>query len=86
VDYARGLEAVEALRPLVPNGATMAEFALRWILMHPEVTCAIPGARNAEQVEGNVRALDVPALPPETMRAAGQVYDRYLREAVHPRW
>jgi aryl-alcohol dehydrogenase-like predicted oxidoreductase len=86
VDYARGLEAVEALRPLVPNGATMAEFALRWILMHPEVTCAIPGARNAEQVEGNVRALDVAPLSDETMRAAAEVYDRYVREAVHARW
>lgn len=86
VEYARGLEAVEALRPLVPNGATMAQLALRWILMHPEVTCAIPGARDAAQAEGNVRATDLAPLSDATMAAAGDVYDRHLREAVHGRW
>src|SRR6266487_4552944 len=40
VDYERGLQAVEALRPYVPPGMTMAQMALRWILMFPAVTCA----------------------------------------------
>src|SRR5208282_3042645 len=50
VDYEVGLEAVEALRSLVPPGATMAQLALRWILMFDAVTCAIPGAKRPEQV------------------------------------
>src|SRR6266581_512593 len=54
VDYETGLRAVEELRTLVPQGASMAQLALRWILMFPEVTSAIPGAKNAEQAEGNV--------------------------------
>src|SRR5205814_9277231 len=62
VDYETGLQAVEQLRPLVPQGATMAEFALRWILMFPEVTSAIAGAKNPEQVEDNVRAATLPPL------------------------
>ena len=86
VDYARGLEAVEALRPLVPNGATMAQLALRWILMHPEVTATIPGARDAAQVEGNVHALDLAPLSAETMQRAREVYDTHFRSAVHSRW
>src|SRR5437588_662533 len=54
VDYATGLQAVEELRPLVPEGATMAQFALRWIIQHPEVTTTIPGAKTPEQIENNV--------------------------------
>ena len=45
VDFEKGLQAVEELRPLVPPGATMAQLALRWILMHDAVTCAVPGAK-----------------------------------------
>ncbi|GLV58493.1 aldo/keto reductase [Dictyobacter sp. S3.2.2.5] len=45
VDYETGLQAVEELRGLVPEGATMAQFALRWILMFPEVSTVIPGAK-----------------------------------------
>jgi aryl-alcohol dehydrogenase-like predicted oxidoreductase len=86
VDYATGLEAVEELRPLVPAGATPAQLALRWILMFPEVTAAIPGARSPAQVEENVRAADLPALPPATMSAARGIYDRRIRAAVHGRW
>src|SRR5579864_2694151 len=51
VDYETGLKAVEELRPLVPHGASMAQFALRWILMFGEVTSAIAGAKSAEQAQ-----------------------------------
>ena len=54
VDYETGLQAVEELRALVPAGMTMAQFALRWILMFDAVTCAIPGAKRPAQVEDNV--------------------------------
>jgi aryl-alcohol dehydrogenase-like predicted oxidoreductase len=56
VDYETGLEAVEALRQFVPEGASMAQLALRWILMFPAVTCAIPGGKTPQQVEENVAA------------------------------
>src|SRR6266511_92793 len=62
VDYETGLQAVEELRGLVPAGMTMAQFALRWILMFDAVTCVIPGAKRPGQVEENVRAADLPAL------------------------
>src|SRR6266849_57698 len=44
VDYETGLQAIEKLRALVPEGMSIAQFALRWILMFDAVTCAIPGA------------------------------------------
>lgn len=86
VDYEAGLAAVEELRALVPAEATLAQLALRWVLMHDAVTTTIPGARTPEQAEANARAVDVPALSDEAMRRVQDVYDRYFREGVHPRW
>jgi len=86
VDFETGLQAVEELRPLVPAGMTMAQFALRWILMYDAVTCAIPGAKRPAQVEENVRAADLPPLPDSTMAKVRQVYDRLIREQVHHYW
>jgi aryl-alcohol dehydrogenase-like predicted oxidoreductase len=86
VDYEAGLEAVESLRGLVPAGASMAQLALRWILMFPEVTAAIPGAKNAQQVEDNVRAAELPPLADDAMAAVRETYDRSFRTAIHSHW
>jgi aryl-alcohol dehydrogenase-like predicted oxidoreductase len=86
VDFETGLQAVDELRALVPEGASMSQLALRWILMFPEVTAAIPGGKNPQQVEDNVRAAELPPLSPEVMSRVEAVYDRYLRAAIHPRW
>jgi aryl-alcohol dehydrogenase-like predicted oxidoreductase len=86
VDYETGLQAVEALRPLVPQGATMAQLALRWILTFPEVTSTIPGAKSPEQAENNVKAAALPPLSDETMQRVREVYDTYIRSQVQDRW
>ncbi len=86
VDYASGLQAVEEIRTLVPEDATMAQLALRWILMFDAVSCAIPGAKNIQQVEDNVAAADLPPLSTGGMAAVQKVYDRYIRAQVHQRW
>ena len=86
VDYDTGLRAVDELRALVPPEATMAQLALRWILMFPEVSAAIPGAKDARQTEDNVRAASLPALSDDVMARARDVYDRYVRAEVHDRW
>jgi aryl-alcohol dehydrogenase-like predicted oxidoreductase len=86
VDYESGLEAVERLRPLVPVGVTMAQFALRWILMFDAVSCAIPGAKNRQQAVDNARTADLPPLSQETMQQTQAVYYKYIRGQVHQRW
>ncbi|MGA9365528.1 MAG: aldo/keto reductase [Bacteroidota bacterium] len=86
LDYDVGLQAVDALRPLVPPGQTMAQLALRWILMFPSVTCAIPGAKRPEQVEENVKAADLPPLSERTMKGIGEIYNRDVRRHVHFYW
>jgi aryl-alcohol dehydrogenase-like predicted oxidoreductase len=86
VPYDVGLEAVDRLRPLVPERATMAQLALRWILMEPAVTCTIPGARSERQATENAAAADLPALTDAAMQAAGEVYDELIRPHVHDLW
>ena len=86
LDYATGLAAVDALRPWVPPTQTMAQFALRWILMNEAVTCAIPGGRRPAQVDENMLAADLPALSPETMAAVAEIYALRVRDQVHQRW
>jgi aryl-alcohol dehydrogenase-like predicted oxidoreductase len=86
VPYDVGLAAVERLRPLVPAGATLAQMALRWILMFDAVTCAIPGARTDEQARGNARAALLPPLDAATMQAVREVYDECIRDHVHGHW
>jgi aryl-alcohol dehydrogenase-like predicted oxidoreductase len=86
VDYDSGLQAVDELRPLVPEGWTMAQFALRWVLMFDAVSCAIPGAKTPEQVEDNVRAADLSALAPATMETIRALYNNRIRPLVHHYW
>ena len=86
VDYETGLRAVEQLRPLAPAGATMAQLALRWILMSPAVTCAIPGAKRPAQVAENIAASDLPPLSADTMKKIRAIYDAQIRPLVHQYW
>ncbi|MBN2196333.1 MAG: aldo/keto reductase [Polyangiaceae bacterium] len=86
VDFEAGLAAVEALRPLVLPGVPMAAWAIRWILMHPGVSCAIPGAKRPDQIEENVSAADLPPLDDTTMAALSAIYDERIRPLVHQFW
>lgn len=86
VPYEVGLAAVEKLRPLVPEGATLAQLALRWILMDEAVTVVIPGARTVAQARGNIAAAGLPALPAATLDAVARIYDEDIRPHVHQRW
>ena len=86
VDFETGLRAAEDLKGLVPEGSTLAQFALRWILMHPAVSCAIPGGKNPSQVEDNVAAAEMPPLSDEAMRRVEEIYNASIRPQVHHLW
>ncbi len=86
VDYEEGLRAVDELRALVPEGMTISQFALRWILMFDAVSTVIPGAKNPRQAEENVKAADFPSLSPQTMLAVQQLYEHRIQRGVHQYW
>ncbi|NJP69280.1 aldo/keto reductase [Streptomyces spiramenti] len=86
VDFATGVRAAREFAELVPEGATPAQTALRWIIQQPGVTTVIPGARNVEQAHANAAAADLPALSEETLTAVAELYAREIRGQVHHRW
>jgi len=86
VPYELGLDAVEALRPLVPAGTSLAQFALRWILMFDAVSCAIPGAKTEAQARENAAAALLPPLNEATMAALRAVYEQRISPLVHASW
>lgn len=86
VDFDAGLAAVDELRPLVPEGWTMAQLALRWILMNDAISCAIPGARNPAQAAANCEGADLPSLSDATMLACRRIYESRVRPLVHQLW
>jgi len=86
VPYAVGLEAVEEVRKQLPPGFSMAQFALKWILMSKGVTCAIPGAKTEAQAIDNFSASDLPDLDETTMKALADLYWSRIAPYVHQRW
>jgi len=86
VDYELGLEVVEELRALVPEGATLAQLALRWILGFEAVSTIIPGAKTAEQARANAAASDLPALSEDALRTIADLYRDRIAPQVHQRW
>jgi aryl-alcohol dehydrogenase-like predicted oxidoreductase len=86
VPYDLALDAVEAIRPLVPEGTSMAAFALRWILMADAVSVVIPGAKSRAQAQHNAAAANVPPLSPATMQVVRKIYEERIARYVHHRW
>ncbi len=86
VDYNTGLQVVDELKAICPQGLSMTQFALCWILMFDAVTCTIPGAKRPSQAEENFSVSDLPPLSEETMNKVKNIYDNRIRELVHHYW
>ena len=86
IDYETQLDAVEKLRIIIPRRMTMAQFALRWILMFDAVTAAIPGAKRVSQVEENIAAGDFPPIAATRMKQIQTLYTQLIRSHVHHYW
>jgi aryl-alcohol dehydrogenase-like predicted oxidoreductase len=86
VDLEAAFDAVEEIRQHLPAGVSMAAFATRWILQHPEVSCVIPGARNEVQAAENARASDLPPLTADQMNTLKRIYEEKIAPLVHQRW
>ena len=86
VPFESGLDAVDDLRPYVPEEATMAQFTLRWVLDHDAVSTVIPGSTTPEHIEQNAAAADLDRLSHETHGAVRDIYEAHVAEHVHHRW
>lgn len=86
VNFETGVDVAEEIRAMVPEDATMAQFALRWVLMHDAVSCTIPGAKNVSQATDNAAAADLPPLTNEQMGKIRDLYEAHIFAQVHHRW
>ena len=86
VPYDVALKAVDELRGLVPVDASMAQLALRWILMEEAVSVIIPGSKNAAQAASNVSAASLAPLSGAAMQRVRNVYEHHIAPHVHQRW
>tara|TARA_B110000438_G_C15811180_1_gene649728 strand:- start:314 stop:1294 length:981 start_codon:yes stop_codon:yes gene_type:complete len=85
VNFEKGLEAVERLKNLLPTGFSLADLALKWILMNKEVTVVIPGAKNKQQAENNILASEKGEIT-EIITNINQVYKDLIEPDVKDRW
>ena len=85
VNFEKGLMAVDELKKLIPHNFTLADLALKWILMHNEVTVAIPGAKNKQQASLNVNSIELEDIS-SLMSHIKNIYDEFLKEDIHHRW
>lgn len=86
VDFELALESVEELTKLTSPEMSLSHLALKWILMHPAVSCVIPGARRPEQIEETAKSCDFDPLPTSTMNSIAELYNKKIRPSVHHRW
>lgn len=80
--FEKGVELAEGLRGFLPEGFSMVDLALRWILDHQAVTTVIAGAKRVEQVIANTRASRLPRLTPELHQQLAQYYAAQVREHI----
>lgn len=86
VDYETGLKAVEELKALFGEDLPLAAWAIKWILMAPQVSTVIPGASSIEQVIANVKSSEILPISPYKMDAVKDIYEKYLKKEVHGLW
>ena len=86
IDFKTGLEAVEELKKVFPEHASLAPVALKWILMYDEISCIIPGASKKEQVESNNISMALPDLTRQQLEAVKAIYEKRIKKLVHHLW
>jgi len=86
VNFEIGLKAVEELKRIKPDNISCAQMALKWILMHSEVSCVIPGAKNTKQLEENISASELADLDPDVLKGIKTIYENSIKRTVHHRW
>ena len=85
VNFSKGLEAVEELKKIKPEGFSLTDLSLKWILSHPEVTVVIPGAKNKVQAEQNIKASDLNEIN-SVKNSIAEIYNNYFKKDIHSNW
>ncbi|SMQ75783.1 Predicted oxidoreductase [Devosia lucknowensis] len=82
IPFERGIELVQTLKGFAPEGLPMSQFALRWILDHPQVSTVIAGVSKPEQIADNVAASERKSLFPALMKQLGEWYEKNVKPEI----
>ncbi len=82
LEFEKGVELADALKAHVPDGMTMAQFALRWVLDHDAVTTVIPGASRVQQARSNASASDLEPLGDELHATLRDFYEQNVKDHI----
>ncbi|MDP6524882.1 MAG: aldo/keto reductase [Kiritimatiellia bacterium] len=80
--YEKGVELSDRLKTLVPEGMSMVQMALRWILDHDAVSVVIPGASRPGQALGNAAISDLPPLSSELHEQLAELYRTEIAQHI----
>ncbi|MBE0581535.1 aldo/keto reductase [Devosia sp.] len=80
--FERGIELVGELRGLAPEAMPMSQFALRWILDHPQVSTVIAGVSKPAQLADNVAATEQKPLFPALMGRLREWYEAEVKPEI----
>lgn len=81
IEFSKGLTLSKEIDSFLPD-RRMSQWAIRWILDHPEVTTVIPGATKVDQVSSNVAASDLPPLDNSTHRKLRSLYEEKIKPLI----
>jgi aryl-alcohol dehydrogenase-like predicted oxidoreductase len=81
IDFKEGVRLANKIKGMLPD-SRMPQWAIRWILDHPEVTTVIPGASRVTQVYANIEASDLKNLSPEIHQELRKLYDEDIRPQI----
>jgi len=81
IEFKEGLQLAQQIKNMLPDHR-MAQWAIRWVLDHPEITTVIPGASKVSQVNSNVAASDLPLLAAHTFNKLRIFYDDNIKDKI----
>ena len=81
IEFQEGVKLSNTIKSLLPD-ELMAQWSIRWILDHPEVTTVIPGASKVSHVESNVEASQLEPLSAAVHSTLRELYDREIHDKI----
>lgn len=81
IEFQKGVDLAAQIAAIFPDERT-PQWAIRWILDHPEVTTVIPGASSPEQVRSNASASSMDSLPSSVHQQLKALYQSEIRPGI----
>jgi aryl-alcohol dehydrogenase-like predicted oxidoreductase len=80
--FETGVELADMIKEVLPDGMSMVQLALRWILDYDAVSVIIPGASSPEQARGNAAVSEIPPLPAALHQVLSDMYTSSIHSHI----